>query len=102
MTQIGYALVLAALLAPATPAAAGTAIASACMGSERGAGATQLCGCIQKVADAVLSPAEQARGAQIILEPHMSQEVRASAQRSDAAFWEKWQVFGASAADHCQ
>lgn len=107
MKQFGYALVFGALAVPAlsTAAQAGNAIAGACMSSQQGAGVPALCACIQTVADAVLSPAEQVRGAQIFLEPHMSQEIRASANRanaSDAHFWEKWQVFGATAAQHCQ
>ena len=107
MKQIAYALVLGALSLPAlTPAAtASGAIAGACMASQRGAAQPSLCSCIQTVANSVLSPAEQQRGAKIFLEPHMSQEIRAAARRansSDAVFWEKWRVFGASAAKHCQ
>ncbi len=107
MKQFGYALLLGALSLPAlaTTATAGSAIASACMSSTRGAAAPSLCACIQTVADAVLSPAEQQRGAQIFLDPHKSQEIRASARTanpSDAVFWEKWRVFGDSAAQHCQ
>ena len=107
MKNIGYALMLGALSLPAlsTAANAGSAIAGACMASSRGASQPTLCSCIQTVADSVLSPAEQQRGAQIFLEPHKSQEIRASARRanaSDVAFWEKWRVFGDSAAKHCQ
>jgi len=107
MKQIGYALVLGALSLPAlsTAATAGSAIAGACMSSSRGGAQQSLCSCIQNVADSVLTPAEQARGAQIFLDPHISQEIRASARQanaSDAVFWEKWRVFGASAAKHCQ
>ena len=106
MKQIGYALVLGALTLPAlaTAANAGSAIAGACMAT-RGATQPTLCGCIQTVANGVLSPAEQQRGAKIFLEPHMSQEIRASARRansSDAVFWEKWRVFGERAAKNCQ
>lgn len=101
MKQIGFALALGVLVAPAT-AHAGTAIAGACMNSERGAGAQALCACIQTVADAVLSPAEQKRGAKVILQPHMSQEIRASARQSDNVFWDKWREFGETAAEHCQ
>lgn len=104
MKKIAFALVLGALSLPAlaTSATAGGAIAKACNSSARGASAPSLCACIQKVADQRLSPAEQARGAQIFLEPHKSQEIRASANRSDAVFWEKWRSFGASAAERCQ
>lgn len=107
MKQIGYALVLGALALPtlATPAAAGNVIARACLSTPNGAASPALCSCIQTVADSVLSAAEQARGAQILLEPHMSQEIRASANRAhagDAHFWQKWNTFGATAGQHCQ
>ena len=104
MKTFAFALVLGALSLPAltTSAVAGSVIANACKASERGAMASSLCGCIQTVADSVLTPAEQVRGAQIFLEPHKSQEIRASAQATDAAFWAKWQVFGNAAAQHCQ
>lgn len=101
MKQITFALALGVLIAPAA-AQAGSAISGACMNSERGAGAQALCACIQSVADAVLSPAEQKRGAQIILQPHKSQEIRASARQSDSVFWEKWRVFGETAAEYCE
>ncbi len=107
MKPMTFALVLGALSLPAltTAASASSAIAGACMASPRGAAQASLCSCIQTVANSVLSPAEQQRGAKIFLEPHMSQQIRASANRanrSDAAFWEKWRAFGASAAKHCQ
>ena len=107
MNQIGYALRVAALGALSLPALAtfaqaGGAIDQACNASHRGAGAPALCACIQRVADTVLTPAEQSRGAKIFLEPHISQEIRASANRSDALFWDKWRSFGATAAKHCE
>lgn len=104
MKNFAYALVLGTLSLPAlaTGATAGSAIANACVSSARGAAAPSLCTCIQNVADGVLSPTEQARGAQIFLEPHKSQEIRASANRSDAVFWDKWRRFGTSAARTCR
>lgn len=103
MKTSGFALISGAVLALSlsSSASAGTTISGACM-QTGGAQAPGLCSCIQTVADAILSPSEQARGAKIILDPHMSQEIRASARGGDTAFWEKWQVFGATAADYCQ
>lgn len=104
MKKIATALVLGALSLPAlsTSATAGNAIAKACMSSPRGAAAPALCGCIQSVADTMLSAREQALGAQILIEPHKSQEIRASAKASDNAFWDKWRRFGAAAGQTCQ
>ncbi|MCB1336932.1 MAG: hypothetical protein KDK10_05565 [Maritimibacter sp.] len=103
MKTKGLALIAGAALALSFPniATAGSAISGACM-QTRGAEAPTLCGCIQTVADAVLTPEEQARGAKIFLEPHISQEIRASASGNDTAFWQKWEVFGATAAEYCQ
>lgn len=106
MKKIACALVLGALSLPAitTSATAGTAIASACVSSARGAQAPNLCSCIQTVADSMLSASEQRLGAQIFIEPHKSQQIRASARANgaDAAFWAKWQAFGAAAGQYCQ
>ncbi|PIE08197.1 MAG: hypothetical protein CSA74_03180 [Rhodobacterales bacterium] len=104
MKQTAFALMLGALSLPAlsTTASAGGVIADACTATSRGARAPALCACIQTVADSVLSGAEQKRGAQIFLDPHMSQEIRASASASDNRFWEKWRQFGSSAAQHCE
>ncbi len=103
MKQTAFALMLGALSLPAlsTAANAGGVIADACTTSARGARAPSLCACIQTVADSVLTRSEQQRGAQIFLDPHMSQEIRASASASDSVFWDKWRRFGSSAAKHC-
>lgn len=104
MTRLATALLLGALTLSTTTAAAtaGQTIARACMASERGAQAQALCGCIQVVADQVLTPAEQRRGAELFLAPHKAQEIRASGSRSDARFWEKWQAMAAQAGSVCQ
>lgn len=107
MKKIATALIFGALSLPAlsTSATAGNMIANACMSSARGAAAPSLCGCIQNVADSMLSARQQVIGAQIFVEPHKSQEIRASANKSNAAdqaFWETWRSFGATAAQRCQ
>ncbi len=112
MKQTGPSLLRTALIlgalslsTVAVPAQAGSTIARACLSTPNGAAAPALCTCIQNVADKTLSAAEQAVGAQIFLEPHMSQEIRASANRGgamDAHFWQRWNDFGAKAASACQ
>lgn len=85
----------------ATPAFSGNAIGKACLQGGRDGASRELCTCLQRVADAVLSLAEQRRGAQLFVDPHKSQELRASTRGSDQAFWNKWERFGATAEANC-
>jgi len=85
----------------ADTAQAGGAIEKACLSSNRDAANRTLCACIQKVANATLSAAEQSRGAKFFADPHQSQEVRASDTHADNLFWEHWQRFGETAAQYC-
>lgn len=96
---LGAALMLTPPLA--NPASAGGIIERACLSSQRSAASSTLCTCIQAVADQVLAPAEQRKGAAFFDDPHKSQETRQSASSDDAAFWQKWKGFGATAAKHC-
>jgi len=86
----------------AMPAEAGSTIARACMGSDRPAASRELCGCIQNVADSMLSAGDQRRGAKFFADPHLSQEVRASSSREDDLFWERWTEFGKAATAYCR
>ncbi|TYB80617.1 hypothetical protein [Maritimibacter fusiformis] len=96
------ALALGMAMFSAAPAQAGGIIENACLGSDRPGRTRVLCNCIQQVADTVLSSSEQRRGAKFFKDPHETQVLRMSASRSDAAFWQKWQVFGATAEKYCQ
>lgn len=96
------ALALGMSLLNAAPMQAGGAIESACLGSDRPGRTRELCNCIQQVADSVLSSSEQRRGAAFFKDPHETQVLRMSANRSDAEFWQKWQIFGATAEKYCQ
>jgi hypothetical protein len=99
MKPVQWALIM--MIGAATPAFSGSAIGNACLSGGRNAASHELCGCLQKVADAVLSPGEQRRGAQVFQDPHLSQEIRMSKQRGDVDFWQKWQSFGATAQEYC-
>ncbi len=99
MKPVQWALIL--MIGVATPAFSGSAIGNACLSGGRSAANGELCGCLQKVADAVLSPGEQQRGAQLFQDPHLSQEIRVSRHQNDVAFWQKWQSFGATAQEYC-
>lgn len=91
----GVALVLAA------PASAAGIIETACMKSGRSAASSVLCNCIQGVADQLLAPHEQRKGAAFFADPHKSQETRQSADANDGAFWRKWKDYGVIAAKSC-
>lgn len=98
---LGLGLTLATAFAP-QPASARGVIETACLRSERPAANRALCGCIQTVADAVLSSSEQRRGAKFFADPDLSQEVKMSDRRSDDLFWDKWESFADGAVRHCQ
>lgn len=93
-------------LALAFSALAGAAFAGpidrACMRADRKAASSELCGCIQQVADQSLSRADQRRAAKFFDEPAMAQEVRQSDRRSDESFWLRYKEFGERAAALCQ
>lgn len=86
---------------------AGTGIAQAevieraCMKSPRGGANTQLCGCIQDVANITLSRGEQRTAASFFADPDKAQSMRQSSRRSDERFWKRYQNFGATAEAYC-
>lgn len=86
---------------PGATLASGT-IERACLASDRPASGRALCACLQIVADAVLSPVEQRRGAAFFADPHKSQEVKASKRAADDAFWARWELFADTSVKHCQ
>lgn len=88
--------ILCASLAEAGP------IQSACLRSERGQSAPQLCGCIQQVADMTLARADQQRAAQFFANPDQAQAVRTSPSAADGAFWQRYVNFGDAAANTCR
>ncbi|MDO5604275.1 MAG: hypothetical protein Q4G25_03840 [Paracoccus sp. (in: a-proteobacteria)] len=89
------AIILTAPLAMAGP------IDSACVRSDRGARAPQLCGCIQQVADQTLSRADQRRAASFFRDPHQAQVVRMSKSNADNAFWARYKRFASTAEAYC-
>lgn len=96
--------VLVALIVVAsasTPAKGAGLIERACNNSDRQAANPSLCGCIQSVADQLLTNGEQRKGAAFFADPHKSQEIRQSDKSTDETFWTKWKSFGATAAKHC-
>ncbi|PTV95847.1 hypothetical protein C8J27_103176 [Rhodobacter aestuarii] len=60
-----------------------------------------LCGCIQQVADHVLSKSDQRRAAKFFAEPDMAQEVRMSSRAADEDFWLRYKGFAETAEAYC-
>ena len=94
-------LLAVAFLATTAPAALAGPIELACLRSDRAAANRSLCGCIQNVADRVLTGREQRLAAKFFKDPHLSQEVRQSDRASDEAFWLRYKAFGATAEANC-
>lgn len=76
-------------------------ITRACLASDSRAASPALCGCIQQVADMVLSNRDQRQAARFFKKPDMAQDVKMSSSRSDEQFWEKYSYFGAVAQEQC-
>ncbi|PJE28922.1 hypothetical protein SAMN06297129_1221 [Pseudooceanicola antarcticus] len=76
-------------------------IRKACLKSPNGAASYQLCGCIQGVADLVLSSRDQRTAAKLFRSPDKAQDMKMSASRSDERFWEKYSYFGSIAQEQC-
>ncbi|WP_380057237.1 hypothetical protein ACFE33_04025 [Falsihalocynthiibacter sp. SS001] len=71
------------------------------MSSNRKQASRPLCGCIQDVADMMLSRKEQKMAAKFFEDPHRAQEVRQSDRSSDERFWLRYKEFGNTARTFC-
>jgi hypothetical protein len=76
-------------------------IYSACQRGGRRDASRQRCGCVQAVADGVLSADDQRRGAGFFSDPHLAQTVRQSDRSVDERFWTKWKAYSDQAARIC-
>lgn len=106
MADLRPVLVAAALIASATifsptQADAGR-IESACSASERAEGNRALCGCIQRIADQLLTRTDQRLAASFFKDPHRAQEIRQSDKSSDERFWLRYKQFGDQAQRYCR
>ncbi len=76
-------------------------IERACLTSDRSVADRALCTCIQQAADRTLSARDQRLAARFFRDPDRAQRVRMSNRRSDEAFWERYESFGAFAQVVC-
>jgi hypothetical protein len=94
-------LLPAAFVLAGAPMAMAGPIESACQNSGRTAADPALCACIQKVADLMLSSADQRQAARFFSSPERAQAVRQSGRDADAAFWLRYREFGTQAEALC-
>ena len=95
-------LLLITALAALTPMIAQAGVLErACLRSDRGAAKSQLCGCIQNVADRTLSRGDQRVAAKFFKDPQRAQDMRQSSNSSHEVFWKRYRAFGASAEQSC-
>jgi hypothetical protein len=97
---MAVAAALVALMATGGPAEA-RRIERACNASDRAAANPTLCACIQRVADQMLTNADQRKAARFFTDPQRAQEVRKSDTPADDAFWDRWRNFGSAARNVC-
>ena len=90
----------AAVVLPAGPAEA-KRIERACLNSDRQAATPQLCGCIQRVADQILTRSDQRMAARFFSDPQRAQDIRQSDRAAHEAFWKRYRSFGTTAANVC-
>ena len=74
---------------------------NACLASDRKARSSQLCGCIQAVADQSLSNGDQRRAAKFYNDPQAAQDTRQSSSAGDERFWKAYSDYGNRAARIC-
>jgi hypothetical protein len=97
---LSAAVLSLAVLAPA--AAFAGPIETACNRSDRQAANRALCRCIDDVADRMLTRSEQRRAARFFRDPDEAQRVRASRDRDDNEFWDRYRAWGDSAEAMCR
>lgn len=102
MKKILIAAALSALVLPLAPAAVqASQIESACNRSDRAAASRPLCRCIQQVANQTLNRSDQRQAARFFRDPDRAQQVRASRDDRDRAFWQRYRAFVTAAEQRC-
>ncbi|EAQ47637.1 hypothetical protein MED193_20629 [Roseobacter sp. MED193] len=94
------AQVISAQMILVQPAQAGV-IERACRNSDRSAASPALCRCIQKVANVQLTSSERKTVSKWFGDPHQAQVVRQSSNHRDEQLWERYKLFGDTAAKTC-
>ena len=77
-------------------------ISRACLSSDRRARNSQICGCIQTVANRSLSGADQRKAARFFSDPQRAQDIKMSQTASDDAFWDRYRAFASRSEKMCR
>lgn len=77
-------------------------ISRACLASDRRARNSQLCGCIQTVANQSLSSADQRKAARFFKKPQRAQDIKMSKTAADDAFWDRYRAFASRSEGLCR
>lgn len=72
-----------------------------CLLAPRAGGDAALCACVQRVADATLSPGDQRQVARFLRDPERAEQVRRRDDAGAEAFWARFTAFGAAAERDC-
>lgn len=100
-TRSSLGLAVALVLAACGTGGGGT-VGGACLAADRSAASPALCGCIQRVADATLSGADQRRAATFFEDPQLAQDTRQSDNPGLEAFWLRYRAFSDAAERSCR
>ncbi|WP_232830916.1 hypothetical protein [Tropicimonas sp. IMCC34011] len=102
ITTAALSMALALPLATTMPSEAGAKqIERACMTGER-PGSRPLCGCIQRVADQMLTRGDQRMASKFFKDPQKAQDTRQSGRADHSSFWLRYKAFGNTAASVCR
>ncbi len=99
---LGASLMAASTFMTSTNALAVGKIERACLKADRASASRQLCGCLQDVAEAMLSRPERNRVASYFDDPHLTQVLRQSDNRADERFWLKYKQYGEAVGLYCK
>ncbi|MDE9449655.1 hypothetical protein J3R80_04130 [Aliiroseovarius sp. Z3] len=102
MKRVLLSFALISVILPSQAAFAGGSIERACLSANRAAASRALCGCIQNVANSMLTGTERAKVAKFFKDPHRSQALRQSDRGSDERFWKKYKKFGQTVTSYCR
>ena len=92
-------IIIAALSLPMTAEA--KVIEDACLEADRAKATRDLCSCIQRVADQMLTRSDQNEAATFFENPQLAQDTRMSDNPQKEKFWERYKDWSESASKIC-
>lgn len=102
MKHVLLSVLLIGILCSGQSAVASGAVERACLRADRANASRALCGCIQDVADSMLTRGERSKVVRFFKDPHKSQATRQSDRNPDERFWKKYKRFGQKVRAYCR